>query len=221
MNSPQVPADTPATIPWRNLAWAIGPVIAVLLLRAWLQAQGELDDSGLQRLRSASLVSSPEQALWVAARPFALSALALLALGLGGRWGLRRTLRRWGWAGVRPWVLGLWVALWLGWGGWLLASHANRIGNQALDEQRVRVLLSREIMPSQRHAGGVEVYFEPASGAAPLRLLAENARLADLAPNSMVRLSGVHGRWWGRWARLTPLAEPSPEASSTPPSASP
>lgn len=205
MSTPHAPAGAPAAVPWRGLVWAIGPVIVVLLLRAWLQAQGELDDSGLQRLRSATLVSTPGQALWMAARPFVFSALALLVLVLGGRWGLRQALQRWGWARVRPWVLGLWVLLWLSWGVWLLASHANRAHTQPLAEQRVRVLLSRDILPSQRSPGGVEVYFQPVSGGTPLRLLVEGAHLPTFAPDSLARLSGVQGRWWGRWGHLAPV----------------
>lgn len=199
MNSPAASPPS-AAASWRTLVWVLGPVVGVLLLRAYLQAQGELADTGLQRLRDATMVGSAGQAFWLATRPFLLALLAGAATVLGLRW----SLRRWGWARLSPWVLALWVALWLLWGAWLLASHLNRAHTHALTEQRVRVLLAREVMASKRHIDGVEVYFEPLSGGAPQRLLVEGQGLPAFAPDSQARLSGVQGRWWGRWAQLAP-----------------
>lgn len=193
------PVSKPATS-WRTLVWVLAPVIGVLLLRAWLQARGELLGSGLHRLRDATLVDSAGQALWLAAQPFVLVVLAGALALLGGRW----VLRRWSWAVLRPWALGLWVMLWLSWGGWLLASHMNRSQTQALPGQHVRVLLAREVMPGKRRPGGVEVYFEPLHGGSPQRLLVEDQPLTAFGSDSLARLSGVQGRWWGRWAVLQP-----------------
>lgn len=186
---------------WRTVLWVLVPVVAALLLRAWVQAQaGGLDD-GLQRLRLATLVSSPGQAFWVAARPFLLSLLAGVLLVLG----LRQGVRRLGWARLRPGLTAAWVLGWLAFGGWLLAGQLNRSGASPLPTRQVEVLLVREVPPSQRSPGGVEVYVQPPAGQAPLRLLVEEGRSADFPLGSAARLDGMAGRWWGHWARLQPV----------------
>ncbi|HOV18509.1 hypothetical protein [Ottowia sp.] len=191
--------SAPAPVAWRTLAWAIGPVIAVLLLRAALQASAGADLGDLQPLRTATLVSDPTQALWVAARPFVLSVLVLAALAVA----LRQAVRRLGWARARPWLAGLWVLGWLALGGWLLADHLNRSARQPLPEQIVRVLLARSVPASERSVGGTEVYFEvPGTPAQPQRLLAEGQSLERFAPGRSARLQAEAGRWWGRWGRL-------------------
>ena len=190
---------------WRTVLWVLAPVVAVLLLRAWVQAQAGALDDDLQRLRLATLVSSPGQAFWVAARPFLLSLLAGVLLVLG----LRQAVRRLGWARLRPGLTTVWVLGWLAFGGWLLAGHLNRSGASPLPAQRVEVLLVREVMPSQRSPGGVEVYVQ-ALGQAPLRLLVEAGQSADFPPRSQAHLSGLAGRWWGRWARLQPEGQREP-----------
>ena len=189
------------SIAWRTLAWAIGPVIAVLLLRAALQASGGAHLGDLHALHAATLVSDPAQALWVAARPFVFTVLALVALALA----LRLALRRLGWARAKPWLARLWVLLWLALGGWLLADHLNRSARQPLPEQTVRVLLARAVPASERSVGGTEVYFEaPSTPAEPQRLLAEGLALERFKSGSSAQLHAEAGRWWGRWGRLAP-----------------
>lgn len=194
--------------PWRALAWALLPPLAVLLLRAALQgAQGDADAS-LQALRPATLVDSAGQALWVAARPFVLTVLGAAALIASAR----LALRRWGWPRLRPWALALWLLLCLGAAAALAASHANRAGRQPLPEQTATVLLAGQVAPSARGPGGAEVYVQPPDGAAPLRLHAPGQRASDLPAGTPVRLHVQAGRWWGRWATLTP-ATPAPPAA--------
>ncbi len=188
-----------APIAWRTLAWAIGPVIAVLLLRAALQATAGADLGDLQPLRAATLVGDPTQALWAAARPFVFTVLALGAAVIA----LRQALRRLGWVRAKPWLVALWVLGWGAGGGWLLAEHLNRSARQLLPEQSVRVLLARAVPANERSVGGTEVYFE-AAGAEPQRLLAEGQALERLQPGSSARLHAEAGRWWGRWGRLAP-----------------
>lgn len=190
--------------PWRAWAELLAAPLAVLLLRAGLQAQGENDASGLQPLRAAALVADPYQAMWAAARPFVFTALGLLAAVLLLRWALRAALRRHGWPRVRPWAVALWVLAWLLGGAWLLADHLNRGARQPLPEQTVRVLLAREVPASERGVGGTEVYFEAPDAPAPQRLLAEAQPIGAFPIGSQARLHAEAGRWWGRWGRLAP-----------------
>lgn len=192
--------ETPS-IAWRTLAWAVGPLMAVLLLRAALQASAGADLGELQALRPATLVGDPAQAMWAAARPFVFTLLALGAAAIA----LRLMLRRLGWARAKPWLAGLWVLGWLALGAWLLAEHVNRSARQPLPDQTVRVLLARAVPASERGAGGVEVYFEvPDAPGAPQRLLAQGQALERFAPGASARLHAEAGRWWGRWGRLAP-----------------
>jgi len=193
--------SAPAPIAWRTLAWAIGPVIAVLLLRAALQATVGADLGDLQPLRAATLVGDPTQALWAAARPFVFTLLAIGAAGIA----LRQALRRLGWARAKPGLVALWLLGWAAGGTWLLADHLNRSARQRLPEQSVRVLLARAVPASERSVGGVEVYFEATQAPAqPQRLLAEGQVLDAFKPGSSARLQAEAGRWWGRWGRLAP-----------------
>ena len=195
-----------SSITWRTLAWAIGPVIGVLLLRAGLQAQGENDASGLQPLRAATLVADPYQAMWAAARPFVFTALGLLVAALLLRWGLRAALRRHGWPRVRPWAVALWVMAWGLGGAWLLTSHLNESGRHAVAEPEARVLLARAVPPGAHSPGGTELYLQLPGTPAPQRLLAEGESPAAWPPGRVARLHVEAGRWWGRWGRLAPPA---------------
>ena len=191
--------------PWRAWAELLAAPIAVLLLRAGLQARADQDTSGLQRLHAATLVADPYQAMWAASRPFVLTALGLLATALVLRWGLRAALRRHGWARVRPWAVALWSLAWLAAGAALVASHLNQAGRHAVGEQTVRVLLARTVPASERSPGGAELYIELARLPGPQRLLAEGQPPTAWPPGSLARLHLEAGRWWGHWARVSPV----------------
>ena len=146
--------SAPAPIAWRTLAWAIGPVIAVLLLRAALQATVGADLGDLQPLRAATLVGDPTQALWAAARPFVFTLLAIGAAGIA----LRQALRRLGWARAKPGLVALWLLGWAAGGTWLLADHLNRSARQRHRRARgVCPLLGQHFSEALPHrvAGGV------------------------------------------------------------------
>ena len=203
---PATPPTAPAPIDWRGLAWAVAPPVAVLLLRALLAGQVDAEADSLQRLKVATLVSAPGEAIWVAARPFVFTSLALAAVGTALFLGLRRALRRHGWARVRPWVAGGWLLLWLAAGAWLLAAHLNRAGRQPLADQDATVLLVGAVAPSTRGPGGAEVYIELPGEPQPLHLFAPGQPATAFARGSSVRLHAEAGRWWGRWGRVTPAA---------------
>ena len=90
--APRTPEQDRAA--WRALIWTAAPVIATLALRASLHGHaGEAmqgPHGALQPLHEAAQAASAGQALWLASRPFILSAAALLALWLAGRQALRR-----------------------------------------------------------------------------------------------------------------------------------
>ena len=144
--APRTPEQDRAA--WRALIWTAAPVIATLALRASLHGHaGEAmqgPHGALQPLREAAQAASAGQALWLASRPFILSAAALLALWLAGR----QALRRCGWQRLRLAALALWLLLWLAAAAWLVASHLNRTGRSAQPAQTATVLLVREIAPS-------------------------------------------------------------------------
>ena len=127
--APRTPEQDRAA--WRALIWTAAPVIATLALRASLHGHaGEAmqgPHGALQPLREAAQAASAGQALWLASRPFILSAAALLALWLAGR----QALRRCGWQRLRLAALALWLLLWLAAAAWLVASHLNRTGRSA------------------------------------------------------------------------------------------
>lgn len=215
MMMPPEPAPPPAAAPadWRNLAWALGPPAAALLLRALLVAQADAGEPGWQRLETATLVSDAGQAFWMAARPLVLALLvgggAIAALVFG----LRAALRRHGWARVRPWAIALWLLLWAAVAAGLTASDFNRAHREPLPAQAAKVLLVRELLASKRGPGGAEVYFALADEPEPLRLLAEGQPAEAFPPGSKARLQLQAGRWWGRWGQLTSSfgAAPTPD----------
>ena len=203
--APRTPEQDRAA--WRALIWTAAPVIATLALRASLQGHaGEAmqgPHGALQPLREAAQAASAGQALWLASRPFILSAAALLALWLAGR----QALRRCGWQRLRPAALALWLLLWLAAAAWLVASHLNRTGRSAQPAQTAQVLLVREIAPTSRGPGGAEVYVQTGPGAPALRVLAEGRAMSDFPQNSAVTLRLWRGRWWGRWATVERAGE--------------
>ena len=91
--SPGPAAAATTGLGWRGLTWLLAPPLAVLLLRALLQALAEADADGLQALHPATLVSDPAQALWAAARPAVFTGLGLLGAVLGLRLAGRAALR--------------------------------------------------------------------------------------------------------------------------------
>lgn len=192
--APRTPEQDRAA--WRTLIWTAAPVIATLALRASLHGHaGEAmqgPHGALQPLREAAQAASAGQALWLAARPFILSAAALLAFWLAGRLALRRC----GWQRLRPAALALWLLLWLAAAAWLVASHLNRTGRSAQPAQTAQVLLVREIAPTSR-----------GPGAPALRVLAEGRAMSDFPQNSAVTLRPWRGRWWGRWATVERAGE--------------
>ncbi|MDO5691227.1 MAG: hypothetical protein Q4G70_01950 [Pseudomonadota bacterium] len=202
------PDDSPAD--WRVLALAAAPPLVVLTLRVLMPGQPEGD--GLYPLEAASMVSDPGQAFWLAARPLVYGVLVIAAV-LGGLW---LAVRRLGWPRVRPAVLALWVLMWVAMGAWLVTSEMNRAGRQPLPEQAAKVLLSREMQPTKRRAGGTEVYFERQGDATPQRLFVEDAPVAAFAPGSIARLHAHAGRWWGQWGRLEPRLDFSRPPASAP-----
>ena len=203
--APRTPEQDLAS--WRALIWTAAPVIATLALRASLQGHaGEAmqgPHGALQPLREAAQAASAGQALWLASRPFILSAAALLALWLAGR----QALRRCGWQRLRPAALALWLLLWLAAAAWLVASHLNRTGRSAQPAQTAQVLLVREIAPTSRDPGGAEVYVQTGPGDPALRVLAEGRAMSDFPQNSVVTLRPWRGRWWGRWATVERAGE--------------
>ena len=92
MSVSPAPETTAAPVAWRGLAWAALPPLLVLALRALMP--GEVDAGALQRLETATLVSDPAEAFWMAARPLALG-LLVLAVAAGA---CLFAVRRWGWA---------------------------------------------------------------------------------------------------------------------------
>ena len=188
------PDDSPAD--WRWLAWAAAPPVVVLVLRVLMPGQPESDT--LYRMETATLVSDPAEAFWLAARPL-LYGLLVAGAVLGGFF---LAVRRLGWPRVRPAVLALWVLMWTTMGAWLVASEMNRSGRQPLPEQSAKVLLSREMQPTKRRPRGAEVYFERQGDAAPQRLFVENAPVEAFVPGSIARLHAHAGRWWGHWGWL-------------------
>ena len=212
-------ADAAPRANWRGLAWALLPPIAVLLLRAALQAQTDEATASLNAVHAATLVTTPGEAMWAAARPFVLTLVtALVVIGAAVVW-IRRGVRHHGWARMRSRVIGAWVALCLIAAGALLAQHLNRSGRQVEAERQGEVLLVREVRPSERSVGGAEVYLQLPGDAAPVHLLAEGQPATRFPPKSTVRLQTERGRWWGRWGTVTPLALPASPASATPPAA--
>ena len=160
-------------------------------------------DAEQHRQQEAAQAASAGQALWLASRPFILSAAALLALWLAGR----QALRRCGWQRLRLAALALWLLLWLAAAAWLVASHLNRTGRSAQPAQTAQVLLVREIAPTSRGPGGAEVYVQTGPGAPALRVLAEGRAMSDFPQNSAVTLRPWRGRWWGRWATVERAGE--------------
>ena len=206
-------------IQWRGLAWALLPPVAVLLLRAVLQAQTDEATASLNAIHTATLVTTPGEAMWAAARPFVL-ALVAAAVVIGGAVALiRRGVHRQGWTRTRPQVIAAWIALCAIAAGALLASHLNRTGRQAQSAREGEVLLVRAVRPSERGVGGAEVYLQLAGDASPVHLLAEGQPASAFAPRSTARLQPETGRWWGRWGTVTPGAAPGgparPSASAT------
>ena len=203
--APRTPEQDRAA--WRALIWTAAPVIATLALRASLQGHaGEAmqgPHGALQPLREAAQAASAGQALWLASRPFILSAAALLALWLAGR----QALRRCGWQRLRLAALALWLLLWLAAAAWLVASHLTRTGRSAQPAQTAQVLLVREIAPTSRGPGGAEVYGQTGPGAPALRVRAEGRAMSDFPQNSAVTLRPWRGRWWGRWATVERAGE--------------
>ncbi|QTD45308.1 hypothetical protein [Ottowia testudinis] len=197
--------DSSAAIDWRIFAWAALPPLAVLMLRVVLP--GQVEGGELQRLQTATLVSDPAEAFWMAARPLLLTLLTVSAVaGV-----FYAALRRLGWARMRPGVLTLWVLLWLAMGAWLMASDMNRAQRQPLPDQAAKVLLAREILPNKRTGpGGTEVYFELPGEPEPLRLFAQGQPTQAFVPGSTAVLHAESGRWWGRWGRLTSRLNPAP-----------
>ena len=209
-------------IQWRGLAWALLPPVAVLLLRAALQAQTDEATASLNSLQTATLVTTPGEAMWAAARPFVL-ALVAAAVVIGGAVVLiRRGVHRQGWPRTRPRVIAAWIAVCVIAAGALLASHLNRSGRQAQAAREGEVLLVRPVPPSERGVGGAEVYLQLAGDEVPVHLLAEGQPATAFAPRSTVRLQSETGRWWGRWGTVTPgaasgvPARPAASASSSP-----
>ena len=204
MSVSPAPETTAAPVAWRGLAWAALPPLLVLALRALMP--GEVDAGALQRLETATLVSDPAEAFWMAARPLALG-LLVLAVAAGA---CLFAVRRWGWARLRRALLGLWAAMWLAMGVGLTASDLNRAQRQPLPDQSVKVLLAREILPGKRTGpGGTEVYFEQPGEAEPMRLFAQGQPPAAFVPGSTALLHAEAGRWWGRWGRLTSRLAPA------------
>lgn len=199
---------TPPAIGWRGLAWAVAPPLAVLLLRTLLTAQADVDADSLQRLKVATMVSAPGEAIWAAARPFVFTLVALAVLGAALFFGGRRALRRHGWPHLRPWAVGAWLLLWLAAGSWLLAAHLNRAGRQPLADQDATVLLVGAVAPSTRGPGGAEVYVQLPGQPQPLHLFAPEQPAQAFPVGSTVRLHTEAGRWWGRWGRVTPAGTP-------------
>jgi hypothetical protein len=195
-----------ATTPnWRALAWALLPPVAVLLLRAALQAQTDEATASLHALQTATQVATPGEAMWAAAQPFVLTLIALVVL-LGAVYlAVRSGVRRHGWACVRPWVQRSWLALCMLAAMALVASHLNRTGRQTLPVQQAQVLLVRAVLPSERSVGGSEVYLQLPGDNTPVHLLAEGQPANIFPPKSTVSLQTEAGRWWGRWGVVTPL----------------
>ena len=205
------PTAAPRT-DWRGLAWALLPPILVLLLRAALQAQTDEATASLNALEVATLVTTPGEAMWAAAKPFVYTLLGAALPIAAAFFAIRGGVRRHGWPRVRPWVLRGWLALCLLVAVALLASHLNRTGRQAVGAQNAEVLLVRAVRPSERSVGGAEVYVQLPGDEAPLHLLAEGQPPTAFPPKSRVRLQTEAGRWWGRWGTVTPLDVPEPPA---------
>ena len=207
---------------WRGLAWALLPPVAVLLLRAALQAQTDEATVSLNAVHAATVVREPGEAIWAALQPFLWTfGSAVVVIAATGVW-IRRGVRRHGWARTRPRVIGVWVVLCVAAAGGLLAQHLNRSGRQPQPARQGDVLLVREVRPSERSVGGAEVYLQLPGDATPLHLLAEGQPATRFPPKSTVRLQTERGRWWGRWGTVTPLAlpaSPASPASATPPAA--
>ena len=96
MSVSPAPETTAAPVAWRGLAWAALPPLLVLALRALMP--GEVDAGALQRLETATLVSDPAEAFWMAARPLALG-LLVLAVAAGA---CLFAVRRWVGRGCAP-----------------------------------------------------------------------------------------------------------------------
>ena len=207
---------TESTTNWRGLAWAMLPPIGVLLLRAALQAQTDETTASLQALKPATLVTTPGEAMWAAAQPFVFTLVGAALLLAAVILPLRHAVRRHGWPRVRPWVLRAWLAAWLLAAVALGASHLNRSGRQPLAAQDAQVLLVRAVPPTERGAGGAEVYLQILGDDVPRHLLADGLKAEALPPKSAERVQAEAGRWWGRWATLVPLAAPAGAAASAP-----
>lgn len=212
-------ADAALRPNWRGLAWSLLPLVAVLLLRAALQAQTDEATASLNAVTAATLVTTPGEAMWAAARPFVLSLVAA-AVVIGGAvvW-IRRGVRRHGWARMQPRVRAAWVILCALAAVGLLAQHLNRSGRQAETERQGEVLLVRSVVPSERNVGGAEVYLQLPGDDVPVHLLAEGQPATHFPPKSTVRLQTERGRWWGRWGTVTPLAVPAQAPASAAPGA--
>ncbi len=207
---------------WRALAWVLLPPVAVLLLRAALQAQTDEATASLQALRAATQVTTPGEAMWAAAQPFVLTLIGAAVL-IGGLYlAVRHGVRRHGWPRVRPWVQRSWLVLCVLAAVALLASHFNRTGRQPLPAQAAQVLLVRAVPPSERSVGGVEVYLQVPGDDTPVHLLAEAQPATAFPPKSTVQLQAEAGRWWGRWGRVVPPSSAeAPAAPSLPASTAP
>ena len=203
--------DTPSSVApnWRALAWVLLPPVALLLLRAALQAQTDEATASLHALQAATQVATPGEAMWAAAKPFVLTLIAVAVL-LGAVYlALRSGVRRHGWARVRPWVQRAWLALCVLGAVAMVASHLNRTGRQALPVQQAQVLLVRAVPPSERSVGGAEVYLQLPGDGTPVHLMAETQAASAFPPKSAVSLQTQVGRWWGRWGVVTPLGAPN------------
>ena len=149
MSVSPAPETTAAPVAWRGLAWAALPPLLVLALRALMP--GEVDAGALQRLETATLVSDPAEAFWMAARPLALG-LLVLAVAAGA---CLFAVRRWGWARLRPALLGLWAAMWLAMGVGLTASDMNRAARDHGDEIARRIPAGRIGTPEDLAAAAI------------------------------------------------------------------
>ena len=205
---------------WRGLAWALLPPVAVLLLRATLQAQTDEATASLNAVHVATVVREPGEAIWAALQPFLWTfGSAVVVIAATGVW-IRRGVRRHGWARTRPRVIGVWVVLCAAAAGGLLAQHLNRSGRQPQPARQGEVLLVREVRPSERGVGGAEVYLQLPGDEAPVHLLAEGQPATAFAPRSTVRLQSETGRWWGRWGSVSAGAAPGVPAEPAAPAPS-
>jgi hypothetical protein len=211
---PPTPDTAASSASVRTAWWVFGPPFVVVALHRWLQTRTEAWPP-LHALKAVEVMNSTGNAdalaqLWkTTGWPLLFLTLAVVAVVLS-----RHRLRRLGAAGLRRWLLPLWVLLCGVGAAGLLANHLNLAWRQPLPDVQATVLQARLQMPSQRGPGGLQLVLAWSGVDAPRRGLLEGENLRTLLPGRTVTVQRVRGAWWGEYLSGIPESGQPGDAQS-------